>query len=147
MVTSAPAFSASLVYVAIQLRNQTIEARLAATRHLADTFLKAVDGIAHDRVLMDIYRKGQTDYDALEDVERLQLSFWLVEMFRIMEQVHLHRTTSSAERLFVSSLQRAIEEFLEPPGIQRWWERSRNMFDPTFCGYVDETINQIRKGA
>jgi hypothetical protein len=128
---------ATLVYLGVQIRKQTQEARFTATRELASEFHTAVNGMAHDKELMEIYSRGIRDYLALPEGDRLRLSFWLIGLFRILEQQHLHTTHGTVDERYFSSLGTAFVEVLSFTGVQSWWELSKGMFDDGFRAHVD----------
>ncbi len=131
---------ATLFYLALQVRKQTRETRLSATRELASEFHAAIAGPVHDRELLRVYLAGIRDYEALQDLDRLQLSLWFVHLFRVMEQLHLHTTHGTVDKIYFSSLNTGFSELLSFPGVQRWWELSSNMFSGDFSTHVEKLM-------
>ena len=135
---------ATLIYLGLQVKKHTREARLAATRELASEFHTALDGIVHDKELLKIYRIGILDYEALQDDDRLQLGLWFMHVFRVMEQQYLHTTHGTMDNIYFTSLNKALVEMLAFPGVQRWWEFTSSMFDEGFCSHIEELIVKAR---
>ena len=84
-IIGAAAVVISVIYLAIQIRKQTEEARLAATRDLAFHSQENFQQLVQDPELLNIYRKGIADYDSLPEDERLRLSLFFANLFRVAE--------------------------------------------------------------
>ncbi len=136
---------ATLFYLSVQIRKQTREAKLSATRELAADFHATVAGLVHDKELLRVYLAGIHEYEALQDDDRLQLSLWFVHMFRVMEQQYLHTTHGTMDPVYFRSVNKAFIELLSFPGVQEWWKLTRNMFDDQFCSHVEDMIVESRE--
>ncbi|MFT4563468.1 MAG: hypothetical protein ACI9BW_003224 [Gammaproteobacteria bacterium] len=127
----------SVIYLAAQIRKQTQEARLAATRDLA----KFNDDIAASAManpeLLEIYRKGALDYESLSELERLSFGFFISRGLRLQEQVYLHSVVGNMEQAFYESLRGRLDEQLGFAGTAHWWGLNRHAFGPAFRDHVD----------
>jgi hypothetical protein len=139
-VFGAIAVVVSVVYLAIQVRKQTEEARLAATRELAAQFQSMLEPIAHDSGFSAIYKKGVMDYLNLSDNERLQMAYHFAIMFRIFEQQYLHTTRRNVDPIYFESVNLVLFDVLTLPGVQQWWELSNSQFCRPFHSYVEENL-------
>ncbi len=72
-VFGAIAVVVSVGYLAIQVRKQTEESKLAATRELAAQFQTGLDMLAQDGELISIWAVGVQDYISLPNDDRLRL--------------------------------------------------------------------------
>ena len=75
----------SVVYLALQVRKQTDESRLAASRELCEMFGTAVDRITDNLEFTSIYLKACQNYNELPNTERLWASFVFQRFCRIMD--------------------------------------------------------------
>lgn len=135
----------SVAYLAIQIRKQTRESLLAATRELAAQFQDALKAVTEDEEFAAIYLKSVQDYDALENVDRIRAGLFFQRVCRIMEQQHLHRMRRNLDSAFFESIDLGFKEFLTFPGVQRWWELSNDNFAPAFRRRVNEMIVAAKK--
>ena len=81
---------ATVIYLAVQIRKQTDESRLAATRQLATQYQDVLRFIAADERLSEIWLRGIKDYKSLPDTERLRISLIFHDMLRNMEVQFFH---------------------------------------------------------
>jgi hypothetical protein len=149
-VFGAVAVVVSVVYLAIQVRKQTEESKLAATRDLAAQFQAGLDMLAQDGELISIWAVGVRDYRSLPNEERLRLSMYFQRMTRVIEAQYLHLHTENVNSAYFESIQLSFSEFLSYPGSQQWWELSKDLFGVEFRNYLDVLIvkaNEKRYGS
>ena len=144
-VFGAIAVVVSVVYLAVQVRKQTEEARLSATRDLAVQFQNGIDAISTDGEFAEIWAKGVQDYEALENIDRLRLAIFFQRMTRVLELQFLHTLNKNVDRAYFESINLGFFEFLTFPGVQRWWELSKGMFRMEFRQHIDELVLQAKQ--
>jgi hypothetical protein len=122
----------SVVYLAVQIRKQTHESMLAATRELAAQFQDALKEVIDDADFAAIWLKAVQDYDGRPGAERIRIGLFLQRVCRIMEQQFLHTRRGHVDAAYFESLDLAFCELLTFPGTQRWWTlRIRNRIPRT----------------
>jgi len=137
---SAVAVVISLIYLAVQIRTQTAEARLAATRDLANQYVDLLKLIAIDEKLPGVLLRSIEDYYSLGDEDRLRVSHIFHVTMRNCEQQYLHAISSNADRAFVDAVTRQISQILSFTGFQQWWSTSSDGFDEKFVKFLDSQI-------
>lgn len=93
-----------------------------------------------DPELLNIYRKGIADYDSLPEDERLRLSLFFANLFRVGELQYLHWIRDKSDPVHFESMRMGLLEGLTFPGFRRWWELSHEMFDEGFQSHVNGAI-------
>ena len=116
-LTSAVAVVVTLLFLALQIRKQTIEARLNATRELARGLIVQMNSLADDGELCSIYLRGIRDYDGLPENDRIRLSMHLHSTFRIYEQAFLHVSRTNVDDSYFTSSEKTKIELLSFPGV------------------------------
>lgn len=130
----------SVLYLAVQIRAQTKEERLAATRDLAAEYRRAMEHMFQDKELAKLNLAAKHDYKALIPEDRIRVSLVWSAIFRSMEQQYLHICHGSIDPLYLSSIDRSKKEFLSFPGVQTWWRLSEHAFDDEFCEHVEALL-------
>ena len=64
-VVSAIAVVASVIYLATQIKRQTTESKLAATRDLSAKRVDTMKSILDDEAVAEIYLRAMRDYESL----------------------------------------------------------------------------------
>ena len=80
---AAVATLATLIYLAIQVRNNTVSVRSATHQQQVDSATAVHTMITKDAELAKLVLKADTDFSALEDHERVQLLFFYVNHFNM----------------------------------------------------------------
>ena len=94
----------SVLYLAVQIRSQTREARLAATRDLATEFRISTEHMFKDKELSRLNRIGLRHYMSLEEDDRMRVSLIWFNMLRVMEQQFLHTHHAAIDNKYLSSI-------------------------------------------
>jgi hypothetical protein len=144
-VFGALAVVVSVVYLATQVRKQTEEAQLTASRDLATQLGHATQTITEDDGFAEIWLKGVRDYEALPEKERIRLSFLFQRCCRIMEQHYRHTARGNLDIAYNQSVDNQYAEFFSLPGVQRWWELSKGHFEPEFREKIERMVANTRE--
>jgi len=135
---------ASVWYLAVQIRKQTDEARMTATRELARDFNEFNADISRDPEFVKLYRKALADIDSLEDDDRFRVSAHISRLFRCFEQHYLHLSGRNVEASYMTSINFRMREMLALPGIQLWWERNRSAYESKFRNCVESLLIEAK---
>jgi len=141
-IVGAAAVVVSVVYLASQIRKQTDEARMGATRDLAARYDDYLTSLTDDETLAAAYRKGVRDYLSLEDDERMRVSTYFIRGFRIIEQQYMHTAGGKLDESYFASTKIAFRVFLTFPGVRQWWASSSNLFESGFRDYIDREFQE-----
>ena len=135
---------ASVWYLAVQIRKQTEEASMTATRELARDWNEINADLSRDPDLLRLYRIAITDLESLEDDDRLRAGFLVNRIFRRFEQHYLHLARATVESSYVESVNGRMREMLSFPGIQLWWERNRGAYENGFKAHVETLMAEAK---
>ena len=139
-IIGATAVVISLAYLAIQIRKQTLEAKLAATRELAGQGIQLMAHISSDFETTAAYGRGVQNYEDLPDDQKLWLAIQFQQWCRVMEQYVLHKEHSNVDPVYFESFTNVFSEGMTYPGFQQWWRNSKNLFSDKFQIYVEDGI-------
>ena len=128
----------TLAYLAVQIRSQTKEARLNATRELARDYRRLVEKVGDDPDLFATYIKALNDYDGLLDNERSRIHLSVLSpLFGIHEQMYMHLKEGSVDPVLLESIQNRLSEVTSRPGLRTWWKRNSDAYSPEYREYMD----------
>jgi hypothetical protein len=144
-IVGATAVVISVGYLAIQIRKQTQESRLSATRELATHYQDIMNTLIVNDGLAEIYLQGVQDYESLPNADRLRVALIFQKTIRLMEQQHIHIQKSGVDDSYFISANLGFEEFLTFPGVQTWWETSKQHFEESLRARVDGLVVEGRK--
>ncbi len=118
----------SLVYLARQVRSQSMENRLASRNAMANELNLVYGDISADAELSSIFLRGIKDWDSLDPVEQVRLSFLFNRMLRTFEIIHEQHHHRRIDDSFWEGAEEGLNEFCRYPGVRYWWSTRETMF-------------------
>lgn len=135
-IVGAGAVVISLVYLALQIRAQSNEARLSAMHDISvgyrDTLATVADG--EMAVIVD---KAIDSYDSLTRVEVIRLVAGVGRIYRVWEEAYLLHKANRLDDLSWKPMERQFCGYLDIEPFGRVWEIRKQYFDESFAAYVD----------
>lgn len=130
----------SVMYLARQIRKQTDEARLTATRDLACQLNDVIGLYVTDPELLQQHRAASDDLMKLPPEVRHRVSTQMNRVIRIVEQNFLHMRHSNLDSAYVTSMDRRTLEIMSQPSYQQWWTLNRDAYGAEFRQYIEDRI-------
>ena len=138
---AAIATVATLAYLAAQIRQNTKQARLTATRELVSSFQ---DGFAplYNPGNVRIWRLGRYHPDQLDEDEQQAFGMLLErQVYNFQNLVHQYESDALAEELFRSTLA-FFRSLLATPGGAAWWSENSSSLTPATRRYLEGAAQQ-----
>ena len=139
-IISAIAVVVSLVYLAVQVRQNT---RAQQT----ENFSRALDRIAamqatlsQDPAMSVIFSKGVADPSELTPKERMQFTWAMYELFGAFEFMFLASKDNSIPEEVWRRWSSAVAWWLSFPGVHAWWTVRPIPFADSFTSYVESLL-------
>jgi hypothetical protein len=133
---------ASLIYLAVQIRQNTRSVRAATHHSSARAATETQNIFAQSNDLARIFRIGSRETEELTEDERQRLDSMLMSIFMWYEDTFFQYQQSMIDREVWEGRQRALLSQLKRPGIASWWARRSGFFADSFVSYVDQLSQQ-----
>lgn len=138
-VTAALAVTATVVYLAIQVRKNTL-ALHSQTYYLATQGLaEAAAFIGADVNRARVYRIGLSKPDELNEDEWMQFTLLGISQFRRYENLFFQHRANLVNDDFWAGHRENMVWFYHRPGIQVWWREKRLSFSMSFRDFLEGT--------
>jgi len=135
----------SLIYLAIQIRNQSKESQRAAANvliaHLTD-FRKSLSDNAD---LAAIWLRGVQSFEDLNPVEKLRFGAALARVFVLSEGLYLFYLDGALASELWRGFEQTTADLITCPGVQAWWATRKHWHTARFRTLVDRAIAEGRK--
>ncbi|NNL84200.1 MAG: hypothetical protein HKP27_01020 [Myxococcales bacterium] len=128
---------ASLVYLMIEVRQNTVTARLATVQTIADSFANWTAALGRDPKLVELYVGGLGDSKTLSATEQLQFDFLVLTLVRKLENAFAQYRGGNVQEVEWRSWSVPIRLILSTPGGKRWWAEWSGQLSDEFRTYVD----------
>lgn len=135
-IVGALAVVASLAYLAIQIRNQNIEAKAATMQQVLESNAAAISQL-QDPELAAIWLKGIDDFHSLPDVERLRFVIYLASTMRSFENAYFQMKVNRLEEETWDTLLAVVKDVASTAGFQEFMKVRKHHFRPEFVEYLE----------
>lgn len=131
----------TLIYLAIQVKQNTAMSREAILRNQTDRNMDNSKFIAGTPGLMDIYIRAMDDPDQVTREERWRFGSYMYGMFLDFQEAYHFNESRRQNDYWWPMIRKNITFYLSRPGGRAWWKsQGRNMLDSEFVAFVDQEI-------
>jgi len=135
----------SLVFVGLQIRQNTAIARAQVHQQLSDTFTVYLETLSnHSRVVFG-GTSGSRTLEDLSDEELLQFSFLMAGLFKIWENAYYQYKSGFLTEHHWESNSKWMLTWFHMPGVQIWWRVRKDLFAGEFQDFL-ETSRRPQSG-
>lgn len=139
-ILAALAVVVTLVYLAIQIRQNTSAIRSTTTQAAHDQAAMFYDLIASDSQLGDIFSRGLYDPEALNSAETAR-SYAALSSATFRSQNWFFQTRSGLmDRELLESWNRVLRQVSGMLGHRRFWEERRHVYAPEYVTYLEQEV-------
>ena len=139
----AVAVVASLLYLSIQIRQNTRSVRSATAQSASDTIVGKNSLIAGDRNVAELFSTGVQGAKKLDPIDEMRFSLLVSSTFINFETMLLQNRLGLIETEFWQSRERFfLNTILTLPGILSWWRHNQEQFGEELGRYVDSHLQR-----
>jgi hypothetical protein len=137
----------SVIYFAIQLREQNRERRQAAVNALTVQWSDLTKALHEDAEFAAIFLRGMHSFNELDAISKLRFSAFENRFFKNFEGMYYSRREGILSRESWDEIERTMTDFLAYEGVRQWWETRKHWHAEAFVRVVDELIARGEKPA
>ncbi len=130
----------SLIYLAIQIREQTKERRQSAVNALTVQWGDLTKALHDSAEFSAIYLRGVHSFQDMDPVSKIRLSAFFNRFFKNFEGMYLSRQDGLLTPALWGEIERTMSDMIAYPGTRQWWETRRHWHTDEFAHVVDEII-------
>ena len=139
-ILAAVAQLAAVVYLAIQIREQTKERRQAAVNALTVQWGDLVKALHDSGEFSAIYLRGVQSFSGLDAVSKLRFSAFQNRFFKNFEGMYYSRCEGILSPELWEEIERTMSDFLAYDGVRQWWEARKHWHTEAFVVVIDAII-------
>lgn len=137
-ITGAVGVIASLVYVGIQVRQNTRWLRSSVIESAGLRSSEMARNVAIDPELSSLVRAAMSGAAGLNEEERWRFRLYLHSAIRNYEISYSHHRDGLLSTEHFAGLRENLRVWVGSPLFETWWETSEQMFEPGFAALVNE---------
>jgi hypothetical protein len=135
-IVGAVAVVVSLLYLAVQIRIQNAQARLAALHEMSGGFREVTAQFAN-AYISDIFIRANAEFNSISDSESVSLIVLTTNLFRAWEEAFLQARDGQLEAEVWEKLSRDYTTVMGASSFRHIWGLRKQNFTPEFQKYVD----------
>jgi hypothetical protein len=141
-VVGAAGVIVSLLYLAVQIRNQNRQARVELVNELARQRNEYSGGVADNNELAEIWFRGLAEYRDLPEIQRVRFSAHIARMVRVMDSLYQHRTEDQFRGENWEAFDYYIRDVFRHAGVQQWWQTRSHFYTSSFQTHVETHLTE-----
>src|SRR5947207_7681898 len=130
----------SLIYLAVQIREQTKERRQSAVNALTVQWGDLTRALHESAEFTAIYLRGVHAFHDLDAVSKLRFSAFQNRFFKNFEGMYYSRCDGILTPELWGEIERTMSDFLAYDGVRQWWETRKHWHTEEFRHVVDAII-------
>src|SRR5438552_686080 len=135
----------SLIYLAVQIREQTKERRQSAV-HALTVQWGDLTGSLHDNAeTAAIFLRGMDSFTDLDAVSKLRFSAFFNRLINIFEGMYFSHCQGILTASSWRAVERTMSDLIAYPRVQQWWGTRRDWHTEEFAKDVGELIAKRNK--
>src|SRR6266436_7975783 len=112
----------SLIYLAVQIREQTKERRQSAVNVLTAQWGDLTCALHDSPEFSAIFLRGLQSFVDLDPVSKLRFSAFFMRFLNYFEGMYLSHRDGLLTAASWGKIERTMSDLIAYPGIQQWWE-------------------------
>jgi hypothetical protein len=130
----------SLVYLAVQIRQNTRAVRTSSFHAVTDSFNLLNTAIADNESLARVFRLGTEGLGNLNEDERVRFNFLFLGAIRIFETLYYQNKQGIGEPALWRAEIETMTALLGTPGGREWWGSNPLSLTPEFRAFVETEV-------
>lgn len=135
----------SLVYLALQLRQNTSSVRAASFNSMVQNSISLLQNGFIDSEFAAFLARAENDPDALDDVDRLRWDAYMTAVFRHFGNLVYQERVGAIDRQMWESYRRDLKEHLRSPAWSAWFREHQVVFSESLTQEVAEVVAELRR--
>ena len=139
-VISAVGVIISLLYLAAQVKHNTVQARNAGAHEINATTNSLLMLLASDRGVAETWTKGLTDFDSLDVVDRVRFSSLMLNLTYGWDEAHHAFDLALLDKWGLERTIQSMPELALTPGFRAWYKIRRDWMSDEIRVRLDELM-------
>jgi len=139
-VVAAMGVIPSLIYLAIQIREQNKERRRAGINILTAQWSELVKTAQESREFAAVFLRGMHSFEGLDAADKLRFSAFFTRFTRNCEGMFIYYRDGALDKALWDAVERTIADYFAYPGVSEWWATRKHWLTDEFRAVVEAII-------
>ena len=137
-IIGAIAVVISVIYLAVQVRSNARQTRLASMLSMSDAFNCWLQGLAGNPQIGELWYRGVRDFDSMQGADLPRFSALVDHLFRIYEDMYYQKLEGHLDPRVWRGFEAPMRDIIAYPGIQAWWHSRSHWFSREFADFIND---------
>ena len=137
---AAVAVVASLIYVGLQVKQNTNATQIASAQAYVAADVELVGLINNSPNLADVLHQGANGLSELNGGDLIRFMAFHDSVFISFQSFHLQWKRGALDETLWKTSKQAFIDLLQQKGQQDWWAKRRHWFSPEFQDYIEQAV-------
>lgn len=139
-LVSTIAVITSLIYVALQIRQNTHTIKLNSAQNLSHELRESLALLVADAELSNIHLRAMQDIDGLDPGDKFRFYMFLNNVFRVYENAHYQNTQGTVDKSVWNGMLGNMNATKLMSGYKAFWNDRKNIFSKEFQEFYDSEL-------
>ena len=139
-VVAAVGVIPSLIYLAVQIREQNKERRRAGINILTAQWGDLVKTAQESREFAEVFLRGMQSFQGLDGPDKLRFSAFFTRYTRNFEGMFIYYRDGALEKALWEEVERTMIDYFAYPGVREWWATRKHWLTDEFRAVVELII-------
>ena len=130
----------SLIYLAVQIREQNKERRRAGINILTAQWSDLVKTGQESRDFAEFFLRGIRSFDGLDAPDKLRFSAFFTRYARNCEGMFIYYRDGALEKALWDEVERTMIDYFAYTGVREWWGTRKHWLTDEFRAVVEAII-------
>ena len=130
----------SVIYLALQVRSNARQTRLASMRSMSDAFNQWLQSLAENAEFGDLYYRGMRDFESIQGADLPRFSGLMDHLFRIYEDMYYQKLEGHLDPRVWRGFEAPMRDIIAYPGAQARWRTRSRWFSRQFQQFIDGLV-------
>ena len=136
-IVGAVAVFVTLVYLAIQIRQNTAQSRASSHHAISDSLNQLNILFGQSTEVSALFLAGLEDRSSLTDAQRWQFDSLMRAYFHVCETMYFQAEVGTGDQGIATAEEQGMITMVAAPGGREWWAQNPYGFSTDFRAYVD----------
>jgi hypothetical protein len=130
----------SLIYLAVQIREQNKERRCAGINILTAQWSELVKTAQESREFATLFLQGMRSFHDLDAPDKLRFSAFFTRLTRNCEGMFIYYRDGTLEKALWNGVERTMSDYFAYSGAREWWATRKHWLTDEFRAVVEAII-------
>ena len=142
-IVASLAVIASLIYLAVQVKQGTQAVRLSTVHNVTEEFRDWNNVLATNGGLAAILLKGMQSPREIEGTDKMRYNCILYSLFTSFENAYVQQKAGALDSDEWNGLKQSITDMSDIPGFRSYWDERKHWYGENFRQFMDTQVMPV----